>query len=632
MRLDSIMNDFIESDDYLDLRYSTDKYRVSKRTIQSDLSYLMNISGSKGFRLHTVRSKGYLLEVIDQERFREFVEELSRNRNPIPAPTVSNLAACIAMQKDYISMEEISLYFDLSRTAVKNMIGDVVDYCARYNANLSIRSHYGLIIDKQTPGFVLMLVDLLGADNQIVKKQREKLFPFFKDIYSFLIDQVTAEHQQINYNELKNLYLWLEAACLQSGLNNNEDEFIPQTSNHIERIATNVFHQLENLCQIRMNEQQYQEFLLILRTNIRFKDEEPGIAIQLEQDIDEFLKAIDERYSTRFSQDIPFQQMLLEHVRMLVSRSHNKISYKNPLLNEICIRYPLVFSVAIEFANMLDSRYGISVSQDEAAFIATHFAGHMEKEKRDKLMRFERIGVVCSGGGGCAYLLKMQLESIFPKRQIETFSFLEMDALEAYEPDIIFTIMPLSRSFNIPTVYIHELLEPEDLNAIRNFLSYDGNDLAQLRDSFSKYDPLFDKKHFQIRTAQSYRDLIGEMAQELEEEGIAEPGFKDNVLEREAYMSTVFFNGIAMPHPIKLSSRKSLVSVCILEEPLMEQDKEVAAVFLFALRKDDYSRFEDLSKLLYRLMQDKQRSKRLRQVRSFEQMRVILKETEELIS
>lgn len=65
MRLDSIMNDFIESDDYLDLRYSTDKYRVSKRTIQSDLSYLMNISGSKGFRLHTVRSKGYLLEVID---------------------------------------------------------------------------------------------------------------------------------------------------------------------------------------------------------------------------------------------------------------------------------------------------------------------------------------------------------------------------------------------------------------------------------------------------------------------------------------------------------------------------------------------------------------------------------------
>ena len=49
---------------------------------------------------------------------------------------------------------------------------------------------------------------------------------------------------------------------------------------------------------------------------------------------------------------------------------------------------------------MLKEKYGVDVTNDEAGFIATHFAGHMEKERKEKIMRFNRIGVVCSSGGG----------------------------------------------------------------------------------------------------------------------------------------------------------------------------------------------------------------------------------------
>lgn len=43
MRMYLIMKDFINSNIYLSLDYFVQKYDVSKRTIQNDLSYLMRI-------------------------------------------------------------------------------------------------------------------------------------------------------------------------------------------------------------------------------------------------------------------------------------------------------------------------------------------------------------------------------------------------------------------------------------------------------------------------------------------------------------------------------------------------------------------------------------------------------------
>ena len=50
MRLSSILNDFIQADGYLTIEFFIDKYDVSKRTIQSDLSYLTKISNQRGYQ------------------------------------------------------------------------------------------------------------------------------------------------------------------------------------------------------------------------------------------------------------------------------------------------------------------------------------------------------------------------------------------------------------------------------------------------------------------------------------------------------------------------------------------------------------------------------------------------------
>ena len=62
MRLSSILNDFIQADGYLTIEFFIDKYDVSKRTIQSDLSYLTKISNQRGYQLNFRRDYGTFLK------------------------------------------------------------------------------------------------------------------------------------------------------------------------------------------------------------------------------------------------------------------------------------------------------------------------------------------------------------------------------------------------------------------------------------------------------------------------------------------------------------------------------------------------------------------------------------------
>ena len=94
----------------------------------------------------------------------------------------------------------------------------------------------------------------------------------------------------------------------------------------------------------------------------------------------------------------------------------------------------------------------------------------MEKEKQGKLLSYNRIGIVCSSGGGSAYMIKIQIESLFPQAEVKTFSFLQQDELKTFQPDLIFTIMPLSQEIKTPIIYIKELLDDRDLVKIKQIL------------------------------------------------------------------------------------------------------------------------------------------------------------------
>lgn len=627
MRLCHIMNDLLEAKDYLSLDHFIKTYEVSKRTIQNDLSYLMQMSSRKGYQLHMRRGRGYLLEVTNRELLNDFIKSLESDRLIDTKDRNKSIAVYLAMQSDYVSMDKVAETFQISKTSVKKEMREVEELLESFHLQLEKKSHYGIRLIGAAHDCKQMLADFFFENNPFLENAMQDILKDFAQVNSLLVNQIEKEDLNINYNELKNVIIWLQITVFYARIHVEKQMFMTSKPvNAIQRIAWKMKEMMEACFDIAISAESLQEMEVVLRLNVRAKQPTVSFSDQLRQDVDLFLLDIDKLYNTAFSEDQDFKESLLTHVSLLIERLHQKISYKNTLIKEICIRYPMIFNIAIRFSDMLKEKYNVEVTHDEAGFIATHFAAHMERERKSRILRFNRIGVVCSSGGGSAYLIKLQIESLFSQADVETFSFLQMDELERYHPDLIFTIMPLDRDFAAPVIYIKELLDDLDLMRIRQVLQYDNCDSLSIADANSYLYSIFDRHFFQIRKSDDYPALLQEMAQQIEESGYGGEHYAQYVMERESYMSTIYMNGVCIPHPIEICANRNLISVCILEEPICYEDKQASIIFMVSLTKEDYEVHKDITKKLYQLMNDEKRLQRVLRNRTLEELLIVMKE------
>lgn len=627
MRLCHIMNDLLEAKDYLSLDHFIKTYEVSKRTIQNDLSYLMQMSSRKGYQLHRRRGRGYLLEVTNRELLNDFIKSLESDRLIDTKDRNKSIAVYLAMQSDYVSMDKVAETFQISKTSVKKEMREVEELLESFHLQLEKKSHYGIRLIGAAHDCKQMLADFFFENNPFLENAMQDILKDFAQVNSLLVNQIEKEDLNINYNELKNVIVWLQITVFYARIHVEKQMFMTSKPvNAIQRIAWKMKEMMEACFDIAISAESLQEMEVVLRLNVRAKQPTVSFSDQLRQDVDLFLLDIDKLYNTAFSEDQDFKESLLTHVSLLIERLHQKISYKNTLIKEICIRYPMIFNIAIRFSDMLKEKYNVEVTHDEAGFIATHFAAHMERERKSRILRFNRIGVVCSSGGGSAYLIKLQIESLFSQADVETFSFLQMDELERYHPDLIFTIMPLDRDFAAPVIYIKELLDDLDLMRIRQVLQYDNCDSLSIADANSYLYSIFDRHFFQIRKSDDYPALLQEMAQQIEESGYGGEHYAQYVMERESYMSTIYMNGVCIPHPIEICANRNLISVCILEEPICYEDKQASIIFMVSLTKEDYEVHKDITKKLYQLMNDEKRLQRVLRNRTLEELLIVMKE------
>lgn len=627
MRLCHIMNDLLEAKDYLSLDHFIKTYEVSKRTIQNDLSYLMQMSSRKGYQLHMRRGRGYLLEVTNQELLNDYIKSLESDRLIDTKDRNKSIAVYLAMQSDYVSMDKVAETFQISKTSVKKEMREVEEILESFHLQLEKKSHYGIRLIGAAHDCKQMLADFFFENNPFLENAMQDILKDFAQVNSLLVNQIEKEDLNINYNELKNVIVWLQITVFYARIHVEKQMFMTSKPvNAIQRIAWKMKEMMEACFDIAISAESLQEMEVVLRLNVRAKQPTVSFSDQLRQDVDLFLLDIDKLYNTAFSEDQDFKESLLTHVSLLIERLHQKISYKNTLIKEICIRYPMIFNIAIRFSDMLKEKYNVEVTHDEAGFIATHFAAHMERERKSRILRFNRIGVVCSSGGGSAYLIKLQIESLFSQADVETFSFLQMDELERYHPDLIFTIMPLDRDFAAPVIYIKELLDDLDLMRIRQVLQYDNCDSLSIADANSYLYSIFDRHFFQIRKSDDYLALLQEMAQQIEESGYGGELYAQYVMERESYMSTIYMNGVCISHPIEICANRNLISVCILEEPICYEDKQASIIFMVSLTKEDYEVHKDITKKLYQLMNDEKRLQRVLRNRTLEELLIVMKE------
>lgn len=266
MRMYLIMKDFINSNIYLSLDYFVQKYDVSKRTIQNDLSYLMRISPRKGFTFHNKRGSGYLLEITNEELFKDFMESLNEGIYFQVKERPAQILAYLAIQTGYISMDNIADTFQVSKTVIKHDMNDVENLAKSYHFELERKTHYGILLRYELTSFKKYLVEEYLNQNVFIQTAVNDVIEEFNDIEQKLIRQLNKEGLKINYNELLNVIEYLKIVIyIAHRQDEQKEEFIFDKNNEIHRIVEFLVGILEKKYAIGLSKKSIEEILKVLQ-------------------------------------------------------------------------------------------------------------------------------------------------------------------------------------------------------------------------------------------------------------------------------------------------------------------------------------------------------------------------------
>jgi mannitol/fructose-specific phosphotransferase system IIA component len=99
----------------------------------------------------------------------------------------------------------------------------------------------------------------------------------------------------------------------------------------------------------------------------------------------------------------------------------------------------------------------------------------------------------------------------------------------------------------------------------------------------------FDAQHFHIVDQPTTRsELFRQLSDQLQEEGFVDEAFYPSVEEREAIVSTMLGEGIALPHSLGLLAKKTVVYTVLAPHGIPWGDDTAYVIFLLAISKSEY--------------------------------------------
>ncbi|HBG0878537.1 TPA: PRD domain-containing protein, partial [Clostridioides difficile] len=339
----------------------------------------------------------------------------------------------------------------------------------------------------------------------------------------------------------------------------------------------------------------------------------------------EFFREIDKKYNSNFLEDKEFFNLFYLHIACLIERIKKNHKIINPFSVKISQQYPTVFNLSIQFSKIIENEYHIKISQDEIGFIATHIAVPFEKREEANFNKKYKIAIICSSGGGSAFLINLRLKEIFPNAEIRNFSLLEEKAVIEFAPDLIFSITNLLFEINAPVILINEILDELDYLDIKESVRF-ADHIGNISSPKQYILGLFDKNHFRcIKDKAKYKDILDSMSKCIVDEGACSPTYPKDVWERESYLSTIYTNGVAIPHPIEMTGNKNIISVALIQTDIIYENRVPKIIFMISLIKGNLELHKQISKYLSKIMANKDMVDMLNKSQSYEEFMYKLK-------
>lgn len=578
------------------------KLNVKDRTLRKDIEAINHLLGEESIK--SKRNYGYYINNLPAFDKLNLDNEMLIIENRIFYITkqlvISNTSVDIFDLAEQLFVSEATIEKDL--LVIKNKLNQYT--------NLTMKRSHSLVFlvgDEKVRRSLLcemMLEEAVSNDFNINIFDKCFNIVSLKDIEQ-IVSKLLKKYN-VNFDDITMLSIILhvaittERSIVMTDKNNNDDKFSEYSFSY--KIANEILSEVERKYDVFIQANQTNYLSLLIEGKYLYSlDRNKDLKSPIENDI--IYKIIDyiyEVYDIDFRNDKELSHDLSLHLYGLKKRILTDVPVHNVLLDEIKKSFPFIFEVGVDIANQYEIMTNVTLEESEIGFIVLHLVCAFERlnvnNKKIKVL------IMCPTGETSRKLLSIKINNAFQEKieLLGTYGLNDVDQDKLSMADLI-----------ISTVQIHhqDLYTNKNIIICSPFLNDD--DVKNIDETINRLK----KTMFLIKKSKFFEndlfvcnqdfhnkeEAIKYLSDLMLEKGYVSKDYYESVLERENLSSTAFYEGVAIPHAMKMNAKQTKIAVAIMQKPITWGKYKVKLIFLLSFRNQDkremFNLYEKLSLL-----------------------------------
>lgn len=598
---------------------------VSTRTVRADITALNALMAGHGAQFVLSRGAGYQLNIADSSLYQELVQQPSRQlRIPRNSPErVHYLVVRFLTSAFSLKLEDLAEEWFVSRATLQSDMAEVREWLARYNLTIETRPRHGMKLFGSEMSVRACLTELLwqltqeDSDNPLLTEEAlnagvpEQLAAELHSCFTRCRIRLTDEGEQFI-----RLYCAVAVRRISEGYPlpefsaDNVDEAVREAAREITVL-------IQKLADKPLSEAE-EQWLQVHIASRQIQDVAPS-AISADDDealVNYILSFINSNYNYNLLKDKQLHADLLTHIKTMITRVRYQINIPNPLLDNIKQHYPMAYDMTLAAVSSWGKYTPYVISENEIGFLVLHIGVGLERHYNIGYQRHPRVLLVCDTGNSTVRMIQAMLLRKYPQIEVtRIISLRDYEQLACVEEDFVISTARVTDKQK-PTVVVAPFPTEYQLEQLGKLVLVDRTRPYML-------DKFFDASHFRvIEEPVTQQELFSSLCQQLEQEGFVGADFYPSVVEREAIVSTVLGEGIALPHSLGLMANKTVVYTVLAPQGIAWGDETAHVIFLLAISKSEYEEAMAIYDLFVTFLRERAMP-RLRDSRNFDEFKAV---------
>lgn len=476
---------------------------VTPRTIRNDLMLLENaLEGSK-IRLVKKRNQGIALdkENIPEKAVLNLLSRINSEKDFYSSSERENLILeALLLEKESLTLNKLKDLTLSSKSSITKNLSVCEKSLGKWQITLSKRPRNGMKLEYseyQWPMAVLehimlyvnkmdfhQLYDNLINGNQLnISLSFNKFLGYFvhniNTIYIANFIHVYETNNKLRFTDKAFISVFFYICItITRGRTGNELKYSTFELNrffHKERINDYALESLDFLnkgLNKPLNRYELEALLVFMLSQKQFSEHGFLENVFIEDDYfnqktcditKQFIRIAENCLDADLSSDENLFKNLLLHIRPAIFRLLFGIRIENPLVTDIKMTYPAVFSACEEASKVISRETKSTVNDDEIGYLAMHIGASVEKVTKSHFSGICRVIIVCPEGNGTSSILHYRLLNSIPNIQVEGIcSIGELNQINKEEIDLIISTVPIYTGNQLDIINVNPLLYEED--------------------------------------------------------------------------------------------------------------------------------------------------------------------------